>query len=333
MMANHTPFFSIVLFLLLSPVHTNAQKVYKVNRFVDSLLTKRYWRANIDTNYIIRPKTKWTLMGQLNVSGTTINTRGKYDEGINGEIEFRADKKTTFSLNISYVGVSLSLSINPARMSGKYKDTELGFRSYGKRFGFDLTYHDSYNFVGEYKIGDNTYDFTTSGDQLRLQTTNINAYYVFSPRRFSYPAAFSHSYIQRRSAGSFMLAGSLQSQNGEMNYNGEKSEFKINNYALGGGYGYNYVPGHGWLIHISTLPTLIVGTKTTFIDFDGTQSSLTHKFPEMIVTSRLAIVKQIGSNKFAGLSTVFTFTHVGDEENIAFRNYKWNSRLYFGFRL
>ena len=41
---------------------------------------------------------------------------------------------------------------------------------------------------------------------LQVKTLNVNAFYVFNYRRFSYPAAFSQSYIQRRSAGSFLLA-------------------------------------------------------------------------------------------------------------------------------
>ena len=47
-------------------------------------------------------------------------------------------------------------------------------------------------------------------DMLAVKTLNVNAYYAFDSSRFSYPAAFSQSYIQRRSAGSFLLAFSGQ---------------------------------------------------------------------------------------------------------------------------
>ncbi|MBQ8127243.1 MAG: DUF4421 family protein [Prevotella sp.] len=50
---------------------------------------------------------------------------------------------------------------------------------------------------------------------MKLQTLNVNGYYIFNRRHFSYPAAFAHSYVQRRSAGSLVLAVSGQGQRGE----------------------------------------------------------------------------------------------------------------------
>ena len=167
----------------------------------------------------------------------------------------------------------------------------------------------------------------------KLRTLNVNAYYVFNHRRFSYPAAFAHSYIQRRSAGSFMLAASLQGQHGEVNEEGRQPiDFKMTNIGIGAGYGYNYVPGKGWLFHISALPTFIVYSNTSLTTGD-TKISLHYRFPEVIITARSAVVKQIGKNKFAGFSFVYNYCRIGDKESLNVRNSKWLSRLYFGFRL
>ena len=38
---------------------------------------------------------------------------------------------------------------------------------------------------------------------------NLNSYYAFNYRKFSFPAAFSQSYIQKRSAGSWMVGASF----------------------------------------------------------------------------------------------------------------------------
>ena len=46
-----------------------------------------------------------------------------------------------------------------------------------------------------------------------------------------------------------------------------------------------------------------------------------------------SIVKQIGRNKFAGLSMVYTYSHIGDKKSLAVDNQKWFAQLYFGFRL
>lgn len=45
----------------------------------DSMLSVNYLKGNIDTAYIMRPKTKWTLKARLNVSGATIKTEGMVD--------------------------------------------------------------------------------------------------------------------------------------------------------------------------------------------------------------------------------------------------------------
>ena len=38
-------------------------------------------------------------------------------------------------------------------------------------------------------------------------------------------------------------------------------------------------------------------------------------------------------NKFTGLSMVFNFTNIGDEESLAVHNIKWRVRTFFGLRL
>ncbi len=86
------PLFVVILvgMLLTGTLQASAQKVYKLNRFVDSVLTVRYWRANIDTNYVTRPQTKWTLVGRFNVSGARIRSTGT-DNGQHFETKLQAD--------------------------------------------------------------------------------------------------------------------------------------------------------------------------------------------------------------------------------------------------
>ena len=190
----------LMAILLATTIPVVAQKTHKINHLVDSLLSKRYWRADIDTNYIIRPQTKWTLTARLNMSGSRIRTDEK-DNGLPVVMEVDADNKATLTVGVSYMGMSLNLSLNPSKLLGKYKDTEFGFKSYGRRFGFDFAYQDAQNFKGWYEEDGNRTNFKISEGTFRVQTLNMNAYYVFNYRKFSYPAAFSHSYIQRRSAG------------------------------------------------------------------------------------------------------------------------------------
>ena len=296
---------------------------------MDSALTSRYNRnKGIDTAYIMRPQTKWTVVGRINVSGAKIEAEG-VDNGLHFNSEMKADYKSTLSVAVSYLGLSLSASLNPAKLMGKYRDYELNFNSYGKRFGFDIIYQDAKNFTG-WHDHDGMERINLPADMLKVKTLNVNAFYVFNSSRFSYPAAFSQSYIQRRSAGSFLLAASGQGQHASLDWE-QEMQLKVTNIGIGAGYGYNYVPRQGWLLHISALPTFIVYSKTS-MTFGDNRVPLHYHFPEAIITGRGAAVYQ-WRNKFAGLSMVFNFTNVGNEESLAVHNIKWRVRTFFGLRL
>ncbi|MBP5425815.1 MAG: DUF4421 family protein [Prevotella sp.] len=295
---------------------------------IDSILTLNYRKGNIDTAYITRPATKWTITARLNESGANIQTEG-IEDGQHFKSEIEANRKATLSVGVSYLGLSLSAALNPAKLLGKYNDFELNFNSYGRRFGFDFIYQNAKNFTGWYDY-DGRERVSLPDGMLSVKTLNLNAFYVFNCRRFSYPAAFSQSYIQRRSAGSFLLAASGMGQHATFDWE-QVMQLKTTNIALGAGYGYNYVPGKGWLLHISALPTFIVYSHATMI-LDDIRVPLHYHFPEVIITGRGSVVYN-WSNKFLGLSMVFNFTNIGYKDNLAVYNLKWRIRTFFGLRL
>ena len=305
---------------------------------IDSILTLNYRKGNVDTAYITRPETKWTVTARMNVSGAKIEAEGidrstlapgSSANGQHFKAEMEADRKATLSVGVSYLGLSLSASLNPAKLMGKYRDFELNFNSYGRRFGFDIVYQDAKNFTG-WHDHEGMERIELPDGLLKVKTLNVNAFYVFNSRRFSYPAAFSQSYIQRRSAGSFLLAASGMGQHATLDWE-QEMQLKMTNIGIGAGYGYNYVPGQGWLLHISALPTFIVYSNTS-MTFGDTRVPLHYHFPEAIITGRGAVVRQWG-NKFLGLSMVFNFTNIGHEESLAIHNIKWRIRTFFGLRL
>ena len=311
--------------LQISIVPLGAQSVF---HRIDSILTQNYHKGDIDTVYITRPETKWTVTARMNVSGAKIEAEG-IDNGQHFKSEMEANRKATLSVGVSYLGVSLSAALNPAKLMGKYRDFELNFNSYGRRFGFDIIYQDAKNFTG-WHDHEGMERIELPDGMLSMKTLNLNAFYVFNSRRFSYPAAFSQSYIQRRSAGSFLLAASGMGQHATLDWD-QEMKLKITNIGLGAGYGYNYVPSQGWLLHISALPTFIVYSNTS-MTFGDTRIPLHYHFPEVIITGRGAVVRQWG-NKFLGMSMVFNFTNNGNEESLALHNIKWRIRTFFGLRL
>ena len=320
-MRNNLLFLFILVLLCLHTHEAQAQKWKKVLHTVDSVVSLRYQRADIDTSYIIRPSTKWTAKIRVNSSAAQIMTKGMLD-GRSFTSQMNADYKTTISAAISYMGISLGVALNPAKLLGKYKDFQFNLNSYGKRMGYDIIYKDAKNFRGWHEIEGEGRNSLPS-DILSLRTLNLNAYYTLNHRRFSYPAAFTQSYIQRRSAAWY------QGQRAIINRS-ENSRLKVINLAFGGGYGYNFVPSEKWLLHISALPTFIVYSHATLIE-NGTRVPLHYLFPEVIMTSRGAIVRQMG-RYFTGATMVFNFTSIGSDKNLKVQNTNWYVRAFVGYR-
>ena len=304
------------------------EKAYRLNHRVDSVLTIGYFKGDIDTTYVTRPKTKWTIAARLNVSGAKLETMG-VTSGQKFNSEITADYKSTLSVGVSYLGFSLSAALNPAKLMGKYRDYELNFNSYGRRFGYDIIYQDAHNFTGWYDM-EGMERIELPANMLSVRTLNLNAFYIFNGRRFSFPAAFTQSYIQRRSAGSFLVAVSGMGQHTTLKWE-QETQIKMTNIGIGGGYGYNYVPSQDWLLHISATPTFIVYSNTS-MTFGDARVPLHYHFPEAIITGRGAVVRQLG-NKFFGMSMVFNFTNIGNEDDLALHNIKWRIRWFFGLRL
>ncbi len=306
---------------------THAQGIWRLIQHNDSLLTARYRRGNIDTMYITRPATKFTVKGRLNVSGAKLEVEG-VQMGSSLRSEIRADYKSTLSVAVNYLGVTLGMALNPAKLMGKYNDFEMNLNTYGNKWGFDFIYQNAHNFTGWHE-SDTQPRIDLPAEMVSLKSLNINAYYAFNHKRFSYPAAFTQSYIQRRSAGSFLLAVSGQGQQAETKYLYE-SLLKVSNIGIGAGYGYNWVPAGHWLIHISSLPTFIVYSRTSLTVNDN-RIPLDYHFPEVIITARGAVVRQFGS-MFVGASMVYNFTNIGDREKLSIFNNKWRTRLFVGYR-
>ena len=304
------------------------EKTHRLNHWVDSVLTIGYFKGDIDTAYVTRPKTKWTLAARLNVSGAKLETMG-VTSGQKFNSEITADYKSTLSVGVSYLGFSLSAALNPAKLVGKYRDFELNFNSYGRHFGYDIIFQDAHNFTGWHDM-EGMDRIELPANMLSVRTLNLNGFYIFNGRRFSFPAAFTQSYFQRRSAGSFLVAVSGMGQHTTLKWE-QETQIKMTNIGIGGGYGYNYVPSRDWLLHISATPTFIVYSNTS-MTFGDARVPLHYHFPEAIITGRGAVVRQLG-NKFFGMSMVFNFTNIGNEEDLALHNIKWRIRMFYGLRL
>lgn len=304
---------------------------------VDSVMGSRYYKTKKDTSYIIRPEGRVTLKVRVNLSGDDFNIRGTVND-LKCKSRLHTRFKNTISIGASYLGIGASFSINPAKMSGKYTDYEFSLAFNNSRLSLEGTYHRSTTLSGYVEYGDNT-GYIEEND-LTLKSYNLAAYYVFNHKHFSYPAALTQSYIQRRSVGSWLLG--LSYQGGTIETREELKErrpeapdlyLRISKLGIGGGYGYNLVLGkhRQWLLHGSMTPTFVIYNNDKLI-VNGEPRYAGSIRLNMIFNERLAIVWNFRPRFFAS-ATFNINTSIFDDKALVVNQNKWHLRATVGMRL
>ena len=317
----------------LLPSNLAAQHRFKLLHRIDSVLDIRQQKSKLDTNYVSRPGRHLMLRLINNISGTDFTLKA-FDEGENVDLRFKDPIRHTITLGANYRGLAVSLAFNPAHLFGKKTSTEININSYSNRYGFDFIYETNGEFEGEIDWDGEVYDLDT---EIREKSLTINGYYAFNGRKFSYPAAFSQSYIQKRSAGSLMVGVSYHrttvsvEEDEEVEYEYDDiRKFKLSYASAGLGYGYNFVPNSKWLIHLSALPTIVFWRDNKIIKMVGVEA-MSATFPEVAIVARFSLVHYF-KHFFMGLTTVYNYTSAGDYDNFRLRHNKWRSRIIIGKR-
>lgn len=301
---------------------------------IDRVLDRRDKRSLsvVDTAFMQRAKERLRLRVNFNMSGSDIVLRGN-SSGMSYKTTLEADNKATVSFGASYRGLSMSVAVNPAKLAGKNKDIELNLIAYGNRVGADMVYQSAKTFKGTVDIGDAHYEIPTglvSQDMFR-----INAYYVFNVRRFSYPAAFSQSWVQRKSCGSVMaglsFSGNRLHLRADDAINSADTKLNMIHLGIGVGYGYNFVVARRWLIHLSTVPELVVFSRSR-LTVDDTKEKSPYRFPNITTVGRIGVVRHF-SRYFVGMTAVVNTTTTGDRDQLWLNTVKWRARMFFGIKL
>ena len=322
--------------LLIFTNETCAQSRDKqVRAQVDSVLTARYYKTSYDTNYVVRPEGSLTLKLRVNQSGDDFHVKGDKD-GVSSKADLNTSFKTTVSIGASYRGISASLSLNPAKMRGDYKDYEFNLAYYSSSLSLDASYHRSTTLAGDINRGD-AVGHLEAGD-VKLKMVNLTGYYVFNHRRFSYPAAFTQSYIQRRSAGSWLAGisyqgGSIETTDEfkERTPNAPDVDIHIGLLGLGGGYAYNWVLGKKWLIHFTVLPTIVIYNHNYMIVNDVRRNAQHFRLGMMIFNERAAVIYNFSPRYFAGAT--LTMSNSFFNNDVTVNQNKWRARAFVGIRL
>ena len=323
----------MMLMLMVGGIAFAQTKREQVRDRVDSVLRTKYEKVSYDTLYMKRPDAKLTLKFRGNLSGNSIRVKQTTDEQVRAKLS--TDLRATVSASATYYGITAGLAINPAQIGGKKnKDWELNLNAYFNRFGIEVGYQYAKTLSGNFTYGHDE-SWHLPKDYLRLSNIYVTGYYAFNHRRFSYPAAFTQSYIQKRSAGSWLVGfsyqgGSIKTTDKATDELDVTARWYVGNLAIGGGYGYNLV-AKKWLFHLSAQPNIIIFNSNS-TKIDGEKSSESLHFPEMIVNSRAAILYNISPKYFVGSTVLVNTTVLGDTDDYT-RQVKWRARAFFGMRL
>ena len=320
--------FTIIIFLMVFLSAALAGNPVKgLLNGVDSLLRKMYNKVDYDTAYIGRSPGKIGLKAWANMSGARLRAIGN-----NTRAKLRTDVKGTVSLEVDYYDLALELALNPTSFSGRNNDYEINFNFYPRHFVLDACYQMA-NTASGYIFHEGRSSDVARG-WLASKTLNIDAYYTFNYRRFSYDAPFYQFYVQKQSAGSW-LAG-ISYQGGKIQTTDDvpdkipTSKFEAQHIGVGGGYAYNLVAGK-WLFHLSVIPNIIVWSGNN-IEMNGEKVYTQTKFPTVLMNSRAGIVHYFSQRSFVGMSGIFN-TLLKRKSQTEIIETKWMLRLFYGMRI
>ena len=326
---------------------TMAQEIQLDGNF----LSRRYNKITYDTNYIKRPNCKWTFKLRTMTLMQTFHTNGEF-EGTTFESNLSTGLKPKLNVQVGYMGIALAGGISFNKLKGSQdRDFDIKLNMYGKKFGFELGLSGIESLHGDYILDVPGWDGVYIDDSIWVAfpfkvevpegkvsqaVFNFNFYYAFNNKKFSYPAAFTQMFIQKKSAGSILAGGELHVNVINIGDTIDNDElFRLTNvtYGLGVGYGYNLVLPHRWLIHASALPYLVLHSKTTVRNYmQGDGHSVTADFPEVFIIGKAAIVHDFNTRWFAGATGQINWSNVNSKK-VKTGNSQYQVFIFVGVRL
>ncbi len=310
-----------------TPNPSFAKKV--VDQLVDAIALKK---ITYDTTYIEKPRFYRTIRLRYSGMKSKIKFTDEYKD-YNVSSEMTSHLNTTIGLGFNYRGLGINTSFNPQMFSKKdEKDFNLNLNLYTNRFGLEAQFQTTKTYKGDISFDDETYPINAG--QINNNSLLLNGYYILNHKHFSFPAAFTQSFIQKRSAGSFMLGASasfcqLKTMHDEKENNYIHVKTSMNQLGIGGGYGYNWVIGKHFMIHLSLVPcVLVINSINTYVNGEATIPK--KSFPDFIVTGRNAFVYNQQRFFISFTNTYYQYSF----DNFGYYNQhlKYTGRISVGYR-
>lgn len=202
-------------------------------------------------------------------------------------ITIAPDSRNKLGVYVGWRWLSIGYSID---LQDSHPYTDFNISLYASRMGIDLFYRKSSegykirSLSGFYENDEPLQNYNNNFDGLTVKQKGLNLYYIFD-KRFSYPAAYSQSEIQRISAGSFILGVNYNEQEFSFDYTGldqriqeqlnpelKFKEIMYKDFSINFGYSYNWVFAKNFLASISLTPA--IGYKNTSLKLLDSKSLL-----------------------------------------------------------
>ena len=311
----------------------------------------------IDTSYIEPQKYNFAFMLQNTNTYEVYRLSSSKEQSITFAPEATVRIGPYFGWRWIFLGYTLDIKLLDFWNKNNNPRQEYDLSLYSSMLGLDIYYRKTGN---DYKIRQLYLGKDINTDAIRgtdfggLTSTikGFNIYYIFNHRRFSYPAAFSQSTIQRRSAGSPLLGigytqHSLDVNWGELNRVisdrlGSQvpsnpidstlmfSEIKYTDISISGGYAYNWVFARNWVLAGSL--SLALAYKRSKGDVTQRTFSINDfKFSNINVDGigRFGVVWN-NSKWYVGMSTIL-HAYNYRRSNFSTNNFFGSINLYAGF--
>ena len=318
--------------------------------------------SDMDSGCIAIPKQPWLVSLNFDIGGYLTGFRIPDMEIGDGTAVFRSTLCNRASVGAYYRGWGLSFG----RSIIDGDASQFTFTSYGQTLGIDINYQHgtTLHCTITYRDDERTpiSKETLGAEAGSASVLNINAYYVFNSRRFSYSAALGQSSMQMCDAGSFFLgltyyASTLDVSGSHLsNYLlSDRCDISTRQIALGVGYGYNHVsPDKRFLLHGSAMPMFMMPVYNSFhmtplvngvaewndeaqayynARYADMNEYTSHPQPSILMVLRAAVYWNITPVLVAGVTSLLTAYPSLSLDRFSSFGLQWSAFAYLGYRL
>lgn len=241
--------------------------------------------GSVNPHYIEVPKQPWRFMLRYSENAVEVDYLNRYQspnpsEYSDWKLSFMPPAASSIGFWVGYRGTGLSYTFSINKNAGRLFSFGTTGAMYGLNFRLRRFSITETTLTGtDYEDGKSE-DFSLTGSTYKpvwIRSAYVNGYYVFNGRRYSQAAAYNQSFIQRRSAGSFLLGATLRQSS--FDYSDKDNalfilgshnigRIKLHQVDIGIGYGYNLVPFRGLVINAMIMPNVSVYNRVKVYKYD-----------------------------------------------------------------